>query len=60
VAVTEEDKQRELRIQCIKRKLDSALLPIDRAELWRKLQAEVNGRTSEMARIARLNLDSRE
>jgi hypothetical protein len=49
MAVTEEDKQREHRIECIKRKLDSTLSPIDRAELWRKLRAEVNARSPEMA-----------
>jgi len=48
VAVTEEDEKRELRIESIKRQLDSALSPIDRAELWRKLRAEVNARSPEM------------
>ena len=48
MAVTEEDEKRELRIESIKRQLDSALSPIDRAELWRKLRAEVNARSPEM------------
>ena len=46
--MTEEDEKRELRIESIKRQLDSALSPIDRAELWRKLRAEVNARSPEM------------
>jgi uncharacterized membrane protein YqiK len=57
VAVTEEDEKRELRIESIKRKLDSALSPIDRADLWRKLQAEVNARSPEMT--AKVRSDQR-